>query len=92
MITVPNEYQETVSPQSSLSNLLQTTTPITEFRISLQGCSTSLNGGMETQKTTGSATLTVTSDPKSPQKNKTREISSSKSPSRKFDNSMTLHF
>ena len=47
VITVPNDYKETVPPQNSLSDLSQNTTPITEVKVSLHGSNTFLHDGME---------------------------------------------
>ena len=43
VVTVPNDYKEIVSPQSSFSDLLQHSTPCTEVKNSLHGCKVSLN-------------------------------------------------
>ena len=53
VITFPNDYRavssdkEIISPQSSLSDLSQITTPFTEVKNSLHGSNTSLNDEME---------------------------------------------
>ena len=43
MITVPNDYKELVSPQSSHSDFVQNITPFTEVRNSLHGSNDSVN-------------------------------------------------
>ena len=47
VITVPNHYNETVSPQSSLSELSRNTTPSLEVKNSLRGSSASPNDEMK---------------------------------------------
>ena len=66
MITVPIDYKtvwhdskEIVSPQRSLSGLLQNTTPFTEVKNSLHSSNTSLNGELEFQGASSIAPLTV---------------------------------
>ena len=64
VITVPNEFKETVGPQSSLSDLLQNTTPFTESKNSLLGSNVSLIDEMEIQGAFSSASSTVIHDSK----------------------------
>ena len=62
-ITVPNDYTETFSSQSSLSDLSQKTTPFTEVKNSLHVSNASLKK-IEFQKTSSCAASTVKSDTK----------------------------
>ena len=68
MITVPFDYKETVSPQSSLPDLSQHNTPFTEVMNSSHGWSASLNVEREIQGASGSALSTVQNDSKDGQK------------------------
>ena len=65
IITVPNDYKELVSPQSSLSDF-----PFAGVKTSLQGSNASLNDGMKVQEASGNAPLPVTQDFKTSQKTK----------------------
>ena len=58
-ITVPRDYEQTVSPQNSPSALSQITKPITELSNSWQGCYTSLSDKMHFQEASGSASSTA---------------------------------
>ena len=84
MITVPNDYEEPVSPQSSLSEFLQDSTPLTAVWNSLHGSNNSQNEQMEVQGASNSAPLSVIDDSKTRQKNKNSAPASSTSPKRKY--------
>ena len=68
MITVPNDYKEPVSPQSSLSEFPQDSTPLTAVKNSLHGSNNSQNDEMEVQEASNGAPLTVIHDSKTRQK------------------------
>ena len=80
LITVPDDYSETVLLQSWLSLFFQTTNPITENMITLQ-VAKSWNGNL---KSFSFCSFKCSSDPKKPEKNKTCEHYSSKSTKKKY--------
>ena len=82
MITVP-EHKETLSPESSLSDLSQKTTLFSDIRISLQGFNASLKGEMENQEASSSTPSNVIDDSKTPRKIKNSAPDSSKPPENK---------
>ena len=68
VITVPNDYEETVSPQSSFSDFSQIKTPFTEVNNSLHGSNASLDDEMEFHEPSKDAPLIVKNVSKTPQK------------------------
>ena len=66
VITVPNDYKETVSLQSSLPNFYQNVIPFAEIRNSLDCFSISLSHEMGTQETSDSASSSVENVSKNP--------------------------
>ena len=85
MISVPNDYKEPVSLQSSLSDFSQITNPFTAIKNSLHGSKADLNDEMENQEASSCAPSPVIHDSKAPQK-KNSAPDSSKSPKRKHKN------
>ena len=65
---MPNDHNETVSLQCSLSDFSKNTTPFTEVKNYLLGSNASLNDEMEFQEVSSSAPSTVTINSKTPQK------------------------
>ena len=68
VITVPNDYKETFSSQSSLSDLSQNTTPFIEVKNSLHVSNESLKETDFQKKTSSCVPSTVKSDSEPPQK------------------------
>ena len=68
---VPNDYNQIVKQQVSLSDLSQKTNPLSETKDSLHGSNTSLKAEMETQEASGSAPLIGENDSKIPLKKTT---------------------
>ena len=80
VITILNDFKETVSPQTSLLDLWQKTVPFAQVKNFLLGFNTSVIAEMETQETSGSAASTVKSDSETPQNIETRGTDFSESP------------
>ena len=69
VITISNANKEKVLPHSSLSVLLQNSTPFTETKLLVHCSDTSLDNEMETREAFKSAPLTFNNGSKSSQKN-----------------------
>ena len=85
MITVSNDYEEPISPQNSLSDFSQDTTPFPVLKNSSHGSNTSLNAEMEVHEASSSALLLVLHDSKTLRKNKNSAPDSLKSPKKKYN-------
>ena len=68
MITVPKDYKEPISSQSSPSDFSQNSTPFTKIKNRLHGSNASLNKEMTKQEASLSGPSTVIQDSKTPQK------------------------
>ena len=91
-VTVPNVLKETVSSQSSLSDLSQNTIPLTEVKNSLHGSNIPLHDEMEIQEASGSAPSTVDIVSNSSQKTKCSKPDSPKSPQKRNNKLNDLPF
>ena len=85
LITVPNDYKENVSPQRSLSDFSQNTTPFTEVKNSLHGSNASFNDVIYIQVASTIAPSIVQQDSKIARRNKFSAPDSSESLKRKYN-------
>ena len=77
MITLPNHYKDTASPQSSLSDLSQNATLFTGVKNTLYGSNAFLNDELESQEASSSALWTDIHDSKTPHENSASDSSKS---------------
>ena len=86
MLTVPKDYKKLDPPQSSPSDISQSTTSFTEVKNSLHGSKTSLNQDGEIQEASSSAPSTVIHDSKTRQKNSEYDSQSPRRQNKKIFN------
>ena len=90
MIILPNDYKETLSPHSSLSNLSQNTASFSEVKNFVCGSNAPLNDKWKNHEASSKTLSTIEHDSKNPQKNSAPD--SLETPQRTHNNLPDLAF